>query len=139
LVQVFDCYEPAGLNGKGQTLKPGVVYDGIIAGEKHLFSVLYRREFYVELPAMRKNISLFKLRGANRRQTLRWTMLISGSLSTSGNCSVCVRAFASNSDRQCIPCATHTRTSVDVRSVFPKPIGMNMNVSKYELVAKNDA
>jgi len=66
----------------------------------------------------------------------RWTMLSSGSLSTSGNCSVCVRPFASNSDRQCIPCAIHTRTSVDGRSVFPKPIRMNMNVGKYELVGK---
>jgi hypothetical protein len=42
LVQVFGCDERAGLNGKGQTLKPGVVYDGIIAGESDfvfLFSI----------------------------------------------------------------------------------------------------
>jgi hypothetical protein len=87
-----------------------------LLGRVITFSVLYRREFYVQLPVTRKNISLFKLYGPYRWQTLRWTMLISGSLSTSVNC---LRVFASNSERQCIPYATHTRTSFAVRSVFP--------------------
>ena len=46
--------------------------------------------------------------------------------------------FASNSDRQCIRYATQVRTCVAVRSVFPKAIETNMNVSKCGLV-ENDA
>jgi len=41
LVQVFGCDERAGLNGKGQTLKPGVIYDGIIAGESDFVFLFY--------------------------------------------------------------------------------------------------
>ena len=60
-------------------------------------------------------------------------MLISGSLSTSVNC---LPMFASNSARECIPYATQMRTSVAVPFIFPKAIGMNMNVSKCGSVEK---
>ena len=106
---------------KGATLKPGVVYDGIIAGESDFVFLFYIDGSF--RPNFQPHSKIFRF--------LSCTRLIDGKLFV-GPCSFmdhfstsvnCLRVFAGNSDRQCIPYATQMRTSVAVRSVFAKAIG----------------
>ncbi len=132
MVQVFGCDERAGLNGKEETLKPGVVYDGIITGESDFVFL-----FYIDGSFMSKfqpRAKIFRFRVAR---------LIGSELCVNEphfwitfNQRQLLRVFASNSARQCIPYATQMRTSVAVRSVFAKAIEMNRNVSKCGLIEK---
>jgi len=61
LVQVFSCHERAGLNGRGQTLRPGVVYDGIIAGESDFVFLLYIDESFMSKFQPRAKIFRFQV------------------------------------------------------------------------------
>jgi hypothetical protein len=112
-----------------------VVYDGNIAGESDFIFLFSIDGSFMSNFQPGPKIFAFQLA---RTLSVANSPLDHAHFWITFNSVNCLRVFASNSDRQCIPYATQMRTSVAVRSVFPKAIGMNMNMSKCGSV-ENDA
>jgi len=128
LVQVYGCYERAGLNGKEETLKPGVVYDGIIAGESDFVFL-----FYID-GSFRSN---FQPR-AKIFRFLSCTRLLGGKLFV-GPCSFLDRFQPALTASVCSPVTVSVSAypmphrcahALRCAPYFRKQCGMNMNVSK---------